>query len=199
MKRNFRKPLIVMTPKSLLRHKAAVSPVEEFTDGRFHEVLDDADGRAGPRPPRAAVQRQGLLRPAAKRGPSRGATTWRSCASSSSTRFPEEQLRQVLGRYRQAKEWVWVQEESQNMGGWSFMEPRLRALGYDVEIRRPRRQRQPGDRLAPGPRARAGGTGRGGADAGRCRTWSGRYRQRSVGGARAAESESSSRSMSPSS
>ena len=35
----------------------------------------------------------------------------------------------MLGRYRKAREWVWVQEESQNMGGWSFVEPRLRAMG----------------------------------------------------------------------
>jgi 2-oxoglutarate dehydrogenase E1 component len=37
-----------------------------------------------------------------------------------------------LSRYRKAKEWVWVQEESMNMGGWTFMEPQLRALGWTV-------------------------------------------------------------------
>ena len=47
--------------------------------------------------------------------------------------FPEEQLRRALGRYRRVKEWVWAQEESQNMGGWTFMEPRLRALGPPFE------------------------------------------------------------------
>jgi 2-oxoglutarate dehydrogenase E1 component len=47
--------------------------------------------------------------------------------------FPEGQLRAVLARYRRAHEWVWVQEESQNMGAWSFMEPRLRALGNPPE------------------------------------------------------------------
>jgi 2-oxoglutarate dehydrogenase E1 component len=47
--------------------------------------------------------------------------------------FPEELLKRALARYRKAREWVWVQEESQNMGGWGFMEPRLRALGYAVE------------------------------------------------------------------
>src|SRR5205823_194149 len=44
VRRNFRKPLIVMTPKSLLRHKQAVSPVEHFVTGRFQEVLDDPAG-----------------------------------------------------------------------------------------------------------------------------------------------------------
>jgi 2-oxoglutarate dehydrogenase E1 component len=47
--------------------------------------------------------------------------------------FPEEQVRRALGRYRKAEEYLWVQEESQNMGGWSFMEPRLREMGYAPE------------------------------------------------------------------
>ena len=64
MKRNFRKPLILMTPKSMLRLKAAGSPLDEFVTGRFQEVLDDTEADAGSRPARAAVQRQGVLRPA---------------------------------------------------------------------------------------------------------------------------------------
>ena len=47
--------------------------------------------------------------------------------------FPADLLREALAPYQTATEWVWVQEESQNMGGWTFMEPRLRALGYPVE------------------------------------------------------------------
>jgi 2-oxoglutarate dehydrogenase E1 component len=47
--------------------------------------------------------------------------------------FPEEPLKKALARYRKAKEFIWAQEESQNMGGWTFMEPRLRALGYPAE------------------------------------------------------------------
>jgi 2-oxoglutarate dehydrogenase E1 component len=42
--------------------------------------------------------------------------------------FPEEPLMHIIGSYPRAREWVWVQEESQNMGGWAFMEPRLRQL-----------------------------------------------------------------------
>src|SRR5204863_7507861 len=51
MKRSFRKPLVLMTPKSLLRHKQAVSAVDEFTEGRFREVIDD------PTPDAAKVRR----------------------------------------------------------------------------------------------------------------------------------------------
>ena len=42
-------------------------------------------------------------------------------------------MRRTLDRYRKAREWIWAQEESQNMGGWTFMEPRLRAMGYGFE------------------------------------------------------------------
>ncbi len=47
--------------------------------------------------------------------------------------FHDELLKRILARYRKAKEWVWVQEESQNNGAWSFMEPRLREMGYEVK------------------------------------------------------------------
>ena len=47
--------------------------------------------------------------------------------------FPEEQLKKILDRYGKATEFVWVQEESHNMGAWFFVEPRFRALGHLVE------------------------------------------------------------------
>ena len=85
VRREFRKPLIVMTPKSLLRHKQAVSPVDHLTVGRFHDVLDDPT--APDRVRRVlAVLGQGLLRPDR---PTREAGSQREVAwsgSSSSTR-----------------------------------------------------------------------------------------------------------------
>ena len=60
-------------------------------------------------------------------------TRSRSCGSNSSIRGREAQLAAVLGRYRRCREWVWVQEESQNMGGWSFVEPRLRAMNFPFD------------------------------------------------------------------
>jgi 2-oxoglutarate dehydrogenase E1 component len=128
VKRNFRKPLILMTPKSMLRHKQAVSKVDCFTDDSFHEVLDDllphpdqvdrvllCSGKvyydlttARDRNPRVAIIRVEQLYP-----------------------FPHDRLRSLLRRYSGAHEFIWVQEESMNMGAWTFMEPRLRALGYE--------------------------------------------------------------------
>jgi 2-oxoglutarate dehydrogenase E1 component len=130
--RHFRKPMAVMTPKSLLRLPQAVSSLSDFTQGRFHEVLDDPD------PPEAA--RRVVL--------CSGKVFYDLLARRAELKrndvalvrleqfypWPDEQLRSVLGRYKRATEWVWAQEESQNMGGWFFVEPRLREMGYAVKF-----------------------------------------------------------------
>ncbi len=132
MKRPFRKPLVLMTPKSMLRSRAAVSPLEDLVRGRFHEVIDD--GTAEPTRVRRLVLCSGkLYHDLAERRAKDGPEDVALVRLEQFYPFPEEQLRRVLGRYRRVKEWVWVQEESQNMGGWSFVEPRLRALGPPFE------------------------------------------------------------------
>ena len=132
MKRNFLRPLVLMTPKSLLRHKAAVSPLEEFTAGSFKEVLDDATSE--PERIRRVLLCSGkvyydLL--------ARRAEAERDDVALVRVEqfypFPLELLRQALLRYQHADEFIWVQEESMNMGGWTFMEPRLRAMGWTAK------------------------------------------------------------------
>jgi 2-oxoglutarate dehydrogenase E1 component len=132
MKRTFRKPLVLMTPKSLLRHKAAVSPLEELISGRFHEVLDDT--AADPGRVRRVVLCSGKLyyELLERRNQEEGGEV-AVLRVEQFYPFPEGPLGKALGRYRQAREFIWAQEESQNMGAWTFMEPRLRALGYNVE------------------------------------------------------------------
>jgi 2-oxoglutarate dehydrogenase E1 component len=134
MKRNFRKPLIVMTPKSLLRLKAAVSPLDELAAGHFHDVLDDA-GADSARVRRVVLCSGKVYYDLLERRAEAKANEVALVRVEQFYPFPEEQLKRVLSRYRKGKtrEWVWAQEESQNMGGWSFVEPRLRALGYAVE------------------------------------------------------------------
>ncbi len=132
MKRNFRKPLILMTPKSLLRLKAAVSPVEAFTQGRFQEVIDDAAADPG-RVRRVLLCSGKIYYELAERRAQEESGEVALVRVEQLYPFPEEVLGKVLARYRKAKEWAWVQEESQNMGAWSFMEPRLRGMGYAVE------------------------------------------------------------------
>ncbi len=126
VKRTFRKPLIVMTPKSLLRLPAAQSTLEEFTTGSFAEVLDDTT--VNPQSVRRVVLCSGkvyydLL---AKRKPDVALLRMEQFYP-----FPDKLLTSILERYGKTKEFVWVQEESQNMGGWTFVDSRLRALGYN--------------------------------------------------------------------
>lgn len=136
VKRNFRKPLVVMTPKSILRHPLARSPMADFSTGTFHEVLDDA--KADPNLTRRVFLCSGKIY---------YDFLWDSKEKKQRTLpsdvalirmeqmypFPEQQLKAVLARYPKAHKWVWVQEEPQNMGAWSFMETRLRDLKYPVE------------------------------------------------------------------
>jgi 2-oxoglutarate dehydrogenase E1 component len=132
LKRDFRKPLVLMTPKSLLRHKRAVSPVEELTEGHFREVIDDTKVDPG-RVRRVLLCSGKVYYDLLERRLKAEAEDVAIVRVEQFYPFPEELLRKELARYRRAKEWAWVQEESQNMGGWTFMEPRLRALGYAVE------------------------------------------------------------------
>jgi 2-oxoglutarate dehydrogenase E1 component len=132
MKRDFRMPLVLLTPKSLLRHKAAVSPVEELTTGQFLEVIDDT--AVEPARVRRVVMCSGkvyydLLEQRARAGAEQVAVV----RVEQFYPFPMDPVRRTLGRFRKAKEFVWAQEESLNMGYWSFMEPRLRALGCEVK------------------------------------------------------------------
>ena len=132
MKRNFRKPLVLMTPKSLLRHKACVSPVDDLVHGRFLEVLDDT--MADPAAIRRVVMCSGkIYYDLLAQRTQEKVTDVAIVRIEQFYPLHEELLTRALKRYRKAKEFVWVQEESQNNGAWTFLEQRLRALGYSVE------------------------------------------------------------------
>src|SRR5205823_10806059 len=109
LKRNFRKPLVLMTPKSLLRHKACVSPVSALTRGRFEEVVDDA--AADPGQVRRILLCSGkvfydLIE-------KRSAVENKEIAIIRLEQFypfPAQMLERILARYSKAKEFFWVQE-----------------------------------------------------------------------------------------
>jgi 2-oxoglutarate dehydrogenase E1 component len=133
VRRDFRKPLIVMTPKSLLRHKLAVSSVDHLTVGHFHDVLDDP---AAPDRVRRVLLCSGKVYYdlVAKRGEVGSQRDIAIVRIEQLYPWPAEQLKSVLDRYKSAREWVWVQEESQNMGAWTFVSPRLQELlGQSVQ------------------------------------------------------------------
>ncbi len=122
--RKFRKPLVVFTPKSLLRHKAAVSNIEDFDAGSsFHRVLPFMDG-SDPKEARRIVFCTGkvyydLVAALAKRSTPHGIRILRV---EQLYPFPEEAIEQELSLAPQM-EVVWCQEEPMNMGAWSFIRP----------------------------------------------------------------------------
>jgi 2-oxoglutarate dehydrogenase E1 component len=132
IRRNFRKPLVVMTPKSILRNKVAVSPPSEFVQGHFREIIDDPAADLA-RVRRVLLCSGKVYYDLMKLRNEDGADHVAIVRVEQFYPLHEELLRTVLRRYRKAQEWAWVQEESQNNGGWFFIEPRLRALGYAVE------------------------------------------------------------------
>ncbi|PID69199.1 MAG: 2-oxoglutarate dehydrogenase E1 component [Flavobacteriales bacterium] len=133
MKRNYRKPLIVFTPKSLLRHPKAVSTIEELAEGGFKTVIDDninknkvkklvfcsgkfyydllAEREKNKREDIAFIRVEQL--------------------------FPldEEKIEKIIKGYKNVNTYVWAQEEPQNMGAWSYMLQRFNLVKLEVASR----------------------------------------------------------------
>lgn len=120
MKVNYRKPLIIFTPKSLLRHPKAVSSVEELAKGSFKEVLDDPAADA--KKVKSLVFCTGkfyydLL--AVKEEESREDVAL--VRIEQLFPVPVEQINEVIAKYNNADDIVWAQEEPRNMGAWSHL------------------------------------------------------------------------------
>jgi 2-oxoglutarate dehydrogenase E1 component len=115
----FRKPLVVMTPKSLLRHPLAVSRLDDLSDGHFQAVLDDPETTEAPK--NVIFCSGKIFYQLYKR---------RSDIENMETVIvrleqlypvPEGQIKKAVEKYNGAKKWYWVQEEPENMGGWHFI------------------------------------------------------------------------------
>jgi 2-oxoglutarate dehydrogenase E1 component len=140
LKRNFRKPLILMTPKSLLRHKLCVSRLEDMSKGtHFQRVIGETAKLAKDDKIRRVVITSGKVyydlleaREAA------GTQDVAIIRTEQYYPFPERELKAELARYKNA-EFVWCQEEPKNSGAWFFMAPRieevLEQLGVATRLR----------------------------------------------------------------
>ena len=137
MKRSFRKPLVVMTPKSLLRHKKAVSQLSEMAEGTaFHRVLWDdaqmnrADGKtdvvlkADAEIKRVLICSGKVYYDLLDAREKKGREDVYIMRLEQFYPWPMQSLRKELARFPNA-ELVWVQEEPKNMGGWAFVDPWL--------------------------------------------------------------------------
>ena len=120
MKSNFRKPLIVFTPKSLLRHPKAVSTVDEMANGSFQEVIDDAGAKA--KKVKSLVFCTGkfyydLL--VVKEENNRDDVAL--VRVEQLFPLPATQMKDIIAKYKNADDIVWAQEEPRNMGAWSHL------------------------------------------------------------------------------
>jgi len=123
--RAWRKPLVVFTPKSMLRNPAASSSVEELTTGKFQMVRpDQGDGSATRVLLCSGKIGHELMIERAKRKDTSTAIVFVDQLYP----FPETELAAEMDRYADAREFVWVQEEPGNMGAFTFMLPRLERL-----------------------------------------------------------------------
>jgi 2-oxoglutarate dehydrogenase E1 component len=145
--RQFRKPLVLMTPKSLLRHKRVVSTLSQFGPGTsFHRVLwDDAqflEGQAIKLEPDAEIKRVVLCSGKVyydlyDEREKRGLDDVYLLRTEQLYPFPARALIQELTRFAEA-EMVWCQEEPKNMGAWSFIEPNLSWVLDHIEAKHKR-------------------------------------------------------------
>jgi 2-oxoglutarate dehydrogenase E1 component len=140
IKANYRKPLVLMTPKSLLRHKLAVSSLAEFGPGSaFRYVIPETDAIAPEEKVKRVVLCTGkvyydLL--AERRD--RGIDDVAIVRVEQMFPFPRQSLSKALAPYRNA-DVVWCQEEPENMGAWTFMDRRIEGVlkTLDIAARRP--------------------------------------------------------------
>ncbi|HZM99625.1 MAG TPA: multifunctional oxoglutarate decarboxylase/oxoglutarate dehydrogenase thiamine pyrophosphate-binding subunit/dihydrolipoyllysine-residue succinyltransferase subunit, partial [Pyrinomonadaceae bacterium] len=124
------RPLIVMTPKSLLRLPAASSSIDDLATGGFRPVIDDAeisDASAVKRVVMCSGKVYYDLIDARKKNEDRSVAVVRL---EQFYPFPLTSIRETLAKYSNAEELVWAQEEPQNMGGWTFVQNRLENPRY---------------------------------------------------------------------
>jgi 2-oxoglutarate dehydrogenase E1 component len=126
MRRPFRTPLIVMTPKSLLRHPRAVSTVADLADGGFHRVIDDPT--AQPARVRRLVFCSGKVFHTLDEARERhGVSHVALVRIEELYPFPLPEAQRVIARYSATAEVAWAQEEPENQGAWTFVRPLLTA------------------------------------------------------------------------
>jgi 2-oxoglutarate dehydrogenase E1 component len=123
--RRWRKPLIVFTPKGMLRHPDAASPLKQLSSGSFQTVIQDPELSSGDRVILCTGKIGHELRRERKR---RGDTRTAIIFVEQLFPIPEAELEATLAQHSNAREFLWVQEEPANMGALSFLAPNIERL-----------------------------------------------------------------------
>jgi 2-oxoglutarate dehydrogenase E1 component len=131
------RPLIVMSPKFLLRHSRAASSISDLTEGSFQPVINDTEAEKRAEAVTRLILCSGKIymdmafessSPFAPRAAFVEAQHAALVRIEELYPFPADALQKVIAGYPNLKEVVWMQEEPRNMGAWSFVEPRIREL-----------------------------------------------------------------------
>ncbi len=125
MRNNRRKPLVIMTPKSLLRHPKVLSTPDDFTRGRFQECIDDVHGLSPDAVRRVVLCSGKVYYDLLAEHEKRSIKDIAILRVEQFYPFATHEAQRLLQKYSAAKEICWVQEEPKNMGGWSFLMPLL--------------------------------------------------------------------------
>jgi 2-oxoglutarate dehydrogenase E1 component len=134
VKLGFRRPLVVMAPKSLLRHPKVVSPVSQLVDGQFQAVLDDS---CDPAQVERVVLCSGKIYYDLMAQHEAGES--RACALIRLEQlypFPEAEIKACLEKYSSAQDVVWVQEEPRNWGGWGYISEQFAYHHPQIDLQR---------------------------------------------------------------
>ncbi len=113
------KPLVIMTPKSLLRHPLAVSDMDDFTEKRFEPVLDDP--LAGKNAEKVIFVSGKIYYELFKARDDSRLTNTAIIRIEQLYPFPQKQMEKIIKKYKKCREWLWTQEEPENQGPWQFM------------------------------------------------------------------------------
>ena len=138
--RKWRKPLVVFTPKSMLRHPAASSPIEDFSRDQFLNVLPDTEVKNAKRILLCSGKIGHELREERKK---RKDNSVAIIFVEQLYPFPEAELLAAIEQHSEARELVWVQEEPANMGPLSYILPRLRRIAGDHAVLSVKRSASP--------------------------------------------------------
>ncbi len=163
-RRGVRKPLIIFTPKRMLRHAKAVSALDDFTAGAFRKVLDDPTGLELTRVSRVLLCSGQVYYDLLAAREERKLKDVAIVRLEQLYPFPASELQDILDRYPLSSDFVWVQEEPQNMGAWRFLQEQIQPLLEPDQrvapLRGPCRQRESVGGIAQAPSAGASRTSR---------------------------------------
>ena len=126
--RPLRKPLVVMSPKSLLRHKEATSTLEDLADGRFHTVLDETDGLDPTKVKRLILCSGKVFYDLRAARRERGIEDMALVRVEQLYPFPGEDLAEIVSQYPNIEDAIWCQEEPMNQGAWYASQHHMRRV-----------------------------------------------------------------------